>query len=123
LLLLLVFVMLLSSALGGLYISIPTLFKIIGHQFFGTAAADFNSAQEMVFLNIRLPRIILGMLVGAGLAISGAAIQGLFRNPLAEPSLIGISSGASLFAVLMIVLDLQVFRILSGILGFYALSI
>lgn len=56
-----------------------------------------------VLMLIRLPRVCLGMLVGAGLAISGAALQGLFRNPLADPGLIGISAGASFFAVLFIV--------------------
>src|SRR5690606_22640727 len=47
-------------------------------------------------------RVILAMLVGAGLAVSGAALQGLFRNPLADPGLIGVSSGASLGAVLVL---------------------
>jgi len=62
-----------------------------------------NEATHFIILNIRLPRIILAALVGAGLAISGAAIQGLFRNPLADQTLIGVSSGAMLFAVLSIV--------------------
>lgn len=62
-----------------------------------------NEATHFLILNIRLPRIILAALVGAGLAISGAAIQGLFRNPLADQTLIGVSSGAMLFAVLSIV--------------------
>lgn len=66
---------------------------------------------------------MLGVLIGAGLGISGAAIQGLFRNPLAEPGLIGISSGATLFAVLMIVMEVSVFKMLSGVIGFYALSL
>ena len=58
---------------------------------------------HFLMLNIRLPRIILAGAVGAGLAISGTAVQGLFRNPLADQSLIGVSSGAMLFAVLSIV--------------------
>ena len=62
-----------------------------------------NDATHFLMFNIRLPRIILAALVGAGLAISGAAIQGLFRNPLADQTLIGVSSGAMLFAVLSIV--------------------
>lgn len=53
---------------------------------------------------IRLPRLLLAMLVGAVLAVSGAAMQGLFRNPLADPGLIGVSSGAALGAVAVIVL-------------------
>ncbi|MEM9990231.1 MAG: iron ABC transporter permease [Bacteroidota bacterium] len=62
-----------------------------------------DQAKHFLLLHIRLPRILLAALIGSGLAISGAAIQGLFRNPLADPSLIGVSSGAMLFAVLSIV--------------------
>jgi len=58
----------------------------------------------LVVLNIRLPRVLLGMLVGAALAISGALMQGLFRNPLADPGLVGVSAGAGLAAAATIVL-------------------
>lgn len=54
-------------------------------------------------LQIRAPRVALGLLIGAGLAMAGAAMQGLFRNPLADPGLIGVSSGAALAAVAVIV--------------------
>jgi iron complex transport system permease protein len=54
--------------------------------------------------DIRLPRVILGVLIGAALAVSGAVMQGLFRNPLADPGLVGVSAGASLGAVSVIVL-------------------
>ncbi len=54
-----------------------------------------TAQQEAVLLTIRVPRVILGALTGAGLAVSGAAMQGLFRNPLADPGLIGVSSGAA----------------------------
>jgi len=57
------------------------------------------SAQETIILEIRLPRIILAGLVGAALAIAGATYQGLFRNPLADPYLIGVAQGAALGAV------------------------
>lgn len=56
-------------------------------------------AARMVFLEIRVPRAVLGLLVGAALGISGAALQGYLRNPLAEPGLLGISGGAALGAV------------------------
>lgn len=61
-----------------------------------------------IVLDIRLPRILLAMLVGAGTATAGAAIQGLFRNPLADPALIGVSSGAALFAAAFLVLGIEV---------------
>lgn len=64
----------------------------------------YTAQQESVLWAIRLPRVVLGALVGAGLAVSGAALQGLFRNPLADPGLIGVSSGAAVGAAGMIVL-------------------
>ncbi|MEM9319601.1 MAG: iron ABC transporter permease [Pseudomonadota bacterium] len=64
----------------------------------GTAVTD------TILFNIRAPRMVLGMVVGASLAISGACLQGLLRNPLADPGLIGITAGASLAVVFVIVL-------------------
>lgn len=63
-----------------------------------------NSQTALIIGQIRLPRILLAALMGATLAMSGAAMQGLFRNPLADPSLIGVTAGASLGAALVIVL-------------------
>lgn len=65
----------------------------------------YEVQQELVLTGIRLPRVILGILVGAGLSLSGALLQGLFRNPLADPSLVGVSSGSALGAAIMIVLS------------------
>lgn len=59
---------------------------------------------RVVLMDIRLPRLILGMLVGAGLALCGALMQGLFRNPLADPGIVGVSAGAGLGAVIAFVL-------------------
>ena len=66
--------------------------------------AIVTDQQAAVLLSIRLPRVLLGVLVGSGLAVSGALMQGLFRNPLADPSLVGVSSGAALGAAVAIVL-------------------
>ncbi|BAO83785.1 ABC-type Fe3+-siderophore transport system, permease component [Serpentinimonas maccroryi] len=63
-----------------------------------------RSAAELVFFNIRLPRLVLAVAAGAGLGVAGALMQGLFRNPLADPGLIGVSSGAALAAAFAIVL-------------------
>lgn len=62
-----------------------------------------ETVQESVLLAIRLPRVLLAGLVGAALAAAGAAIQGMFRNPLADPALIGVSSGAAMATALAIV--------------------
>lgn len=78
---------------------------------------------RIIILDIRLPRAVLGMLVGASLAVSGVVMQGLFRNPLADPGLVGVSSGASLGAVLLIVLGSAVFGPLFALFGFYALPV
>lgn len=59
---------------------------------------------RVILWNIRLPRLLLSMLVGAALAVSGAVMQGLFRNPLADPGIVGVGAGASLGAVVAIVL-------------------
>lgn len=65
--------------------------------------------QSPIFWNLRLPRIILSVLVGAALSVCGAAYQSIFRNPLTDPYVLGISSGASLGAAIAILLGLQTF--------------
>jgi iron complex transport system permease protein len=62
---------------------------------------------DTIIFQIRLPRVLLALIVGAGTAATGAAIQGMFRNPLADPALIGVSSGAALFAAAYMVLNLH----------------
>jgi iron complex transport system permease protein len=69
---------------------------------------DASISHKTIILNIRLPRILLGGLVGASLAIAGAAMQGLFRNPMASPYVLGISSGAAFGASLSIVLGFSI---------------
>ena len=96
---------------------------MLGYQAGLSSQSGLDARQSAVLFYIRLPRVVLGVLVGAVLGISGAAIQGIFRNPLAEPGLIGISSGATFFAVLMIVMEISVFRMAAGPLGFYALAV
>ena len=76
------------------------------------------STQERVILEaVRLPRTALGLLVGAALAVSGAMMQGLFRNPLADPGIVGVTSGAGLAAVAAIVLGNTVLAPVSMMLG------
>mgnify|MGYP002622221092 CR=1 FL=1 len=70
-------------------------------QKFALIAETGPEIARLVLMEVRLPRALLGLLVGATLGLSGAALQGLLRNPLAEPGLIGASSGAALGAVLI----------------------
>jgi iron complex transport system permease protein len=92
---------------------------------FGVEGAEqaLSVRDRIIILDIRLPRAVMGLLVGASLAVSGAIMQGLFRNPLADPALVGISSGASLGAVLTIVLGSSLFGALFAVFGFYALPV
>lgn len=86
-------------------------------------SADLSQRDRLIIMDIRLPRIVLGIFIGAALAVSGAVMQGLFRNPLADPGLVGVSSGASLGAVSIIVLGGTWFAPLMGILGIYTLPL
>jgi iron complex transport system permease protein len=79
--------------------------KLLGHQ------ADVPPAVEAVILQVRGPRIIAALLVGMALAVAGTAFQGLFRNPLVSPDILGASSGAALGAVLGIYFSLGVLLI------------
>jgi iron complex transport system permease protein len=118
---LLVLTVLVSVGVGAVAIAPGEVLRILG-RWLG-AATDVNETKAVILTTIRLPRVCLGILIGSGLAVAGAAMQGLFRNPLADPGLIGISSGASLAAVLMIVLEVTLFEKLAGLAGYYALSL
>ncbi|MEM7732693.1 MAG: iron ABC transporter permease [Pseudomonadota bacterium] len=73
-------------------------------------------ATETILMDIRAPRMVLGIMVGGSLAISGACLQGLLRNPLADPGLIGITAGASLAVVFVIVLGAGLIALLPPVL-------
>ncbi|PTQ66564.1 iron ABC transporter permease [Pseudomonas sp. GV071] len=101
--LLLALALLLSLALGP--VSLPLLDTFKGAlRVFGApiGGAELEQA-ELIIGQIRMPRTLLGLAVGAVLALSGVAMQGLFRNPLADPGLVGVSSGAALGAAMAIV--------------------
>lgn len=88
-----------------LYLALgPTVISPLALLGYGAADADPAQARDALILySIRLPRVLMAGMVGASLACCGAAMQGLFRNPLADPSLIGVSSGASAGASFIIV--------------------
>lgn len=69
-------------------------------------ATPISQEQEAVLWFIRMPRVVIGLLVGASLALAGAVMQGVFSNPLADPGIMGVSAGASLGAVLAIALGM-----------------
>ena len=103
---LLICLIIVSVGIGAVSISPGEVLAIILDQIGINTNVSYEQIQASILLDIRLPRVILAILVGSALAISGAAMQGLFRNPLADPGLIGVSSGAALAtAVAMIVLS------------------
>ena len=93
-----------AVAFGPAHIGLTDVGHALLHRLGGGAAVEPGAAswQETVIWSIRLPRALLGFAVGGALALTGAALQGLFRNPLAEPSILGVSAGASLGAVVTI---------------------
>jgi iron complex transport system permease protein len=105
LLLLLALVLTLGLTFGSIRISLEQLIQMAGKAL-RHHGQPYDSTMVIIF-QIRLPRLLLAACVGAALAMAGAAFQGLLRNPLADPYIIGTSSGASLGAVLSIVLGLH----------------
>ncbi|MTH77119.1 FecCD family ABC transporter permease [Paracoccus aestuariivivens] len=87
------------------------------------AGRELAVQDRVVLLDIRLPRVLMGVCVGAALAVSGALMQGLFRNPLADPGIVGVSSGASLGAILAIVLGTALPAAIAGIFGWYLVPV
>ncbi len=99
----LIFFAIISIATGAVNIDVASLPGILFR-------SDHASARDTVIVwSVRLPRTLLAILVGAALAASGAILQGLFRNPLADPGLVGVSSGSVLAAVCTIVLGQNLF--------------
>ena len=97
----------LAITIGPVYISPITVWQIILSHIFGTSPGDWTAGQDHIVWLIRLPRVLLAGVVGAGLAVVGVAMQATVRNPLADPYLLGTSSGASVGAVLVIMLGIN----------------
>lgn len=112
LLLIILFVSLLVSVtIGQADISISDVYKVIGYKLFHIDAFqefDSGAVSDIVWL-IRLPRTLLAIAVGAGLSVCGLVMQAVVKNPLADPFILGISSGASLGATLAIMLGIGTF--------------
>ena len=89
----------------------------------GLINADISDQTRLIIESIRLPRTLLGVLVGSSLAVGGAAMQGLFRNPLADPSIIGVASGAALGAGIAIVLGSWLFISWPPLLQHYSITL
>ena len=104
-----------ATAIGPVYISPGEIISIISYRI-GFRIGEFSETHMRIILQLRLPRILLGVFVGMALSVAGVMMQGLFRNPLAGPYVLGVSSGASLGAALSITL-------LPSIMGIYTTPI
>ncbi len=110
-----------ATALGSVRIPLEDVLGILASRIpglKGLVAGDWSAAREAIVLQVRLPRVLLALVVGGGLSISGVLFQGSLRNPLADPYIIGVSSGASLGATAGLL-----FFIPQGLVGFGALPI
>ncbi|MFD2263370.1 FecCD family ABC transporter permease [Lacibacterium aquatile] len=101
-----------SVTVGRYELTILQVARILWDNLVPVANPDWTAAEESVVELIRLPRILAAMMVGGGLAVAGAALQGLFRNPLVDPNIIGVTTGAGFGGTL---------AILAGLSGYWLL--
>ncbi len=107
-----------SVSVGVIDIPLPAVFRSLA-QGAGLNVGPIETQHQLILWKIRWPRVIMSAMVGATLSLCGAAMQGLFRNPLADPSLIGVSGGASVGASIAIVLGTSLLAGLSESLGIF----
>jgi len=117
-------VMVLALKFGAIHVSLYGLGRDLLRVFLGQSSEI--SSEHSLILNLRLPRILLGVFVGASLSVAGASFQALLRNPLADPYVLGVSSGAAVGAILALLVEprlaltpeiASVFTPLGGFLG------
>ncbi|MBB6261072.1 iron complex transport system permease protein [Paenochrobactrum gallinarii] len=100
-----------SIAIGAVSLSLTDVINALYARIASVQSDDIGRLNEAVVWDLRLSRVITAMIVGASLATCGAAMQGLFGNPLADPGIVGVSSGASLGAIIVVVLQISTFGI------------
>jgi len=91
-----------SLGFGPARVPVDVVWQILLNKLFGIGDKNWSAGQEHIVWLIRVPRMLLGALVGAGLALIGAVLQAVTRNPLADPHLLGVTSGATLGAVIVV---------------------
>ena len=106
----------LACTLGAARLGLREILGILGDRLSGREIQ--NRSAGVILLKLRLPRVLLSYIVGAALSVSGACMQGVFQNPMAEPGLLGVSSGAAIGAAIAMIFNLQ-----ASWLGFGAVSL
>ncbi len=110
------FILILLSVLSVMFSLSVGSIDIQFHQILKAILVDTESMERKVLLELRLPRVITGFIVGGMLALAGALMQVLLRNPLAEPYVLGVSGGASVFALLVMITGISGYWINLGAL-------
>ena len=98
-----------SIAIGAVSLSPGEVMSALAARLSSETRTAVETVNEAVVWDLRLARVLTAMIVGASLATCGAAMQGLFGNPLADPGIVGVSSGASLGAIMVVVLQISTF--------------
>ncbi len=96
-----------AMAIGTVYVPMDAIIKIILNKLGLANSSGFDFSQFAIIFYVRMPRVLAAVLIGAALSTVGAVMQGMFRNPMADPGIIGVSSGAGLGAVLAMALGLS----------------
>jgi iron complex transport system permease protein len=122
LLILLILMIGITSTIGSANIGPMDVYRVVASKIPGMGgfvdSSSITASQHSIIWSVRLPRVLLGVIVGAGLSISGASFQGLLKNPMADPYILGISSGAALGAAIAIILKLE-----TALMGFSGISV
>ena len=114
-------VLVLGVGLGSVTIPVDQTVAILAHRLVGLPVeASWPATAETIVIELRLPRVLSAMLVGAGLAIAGATFQGILRNPLADPYVLGTASGAALGAAIAVLIPVRLLFLEIGLLNVLA---
>lgn len=115
-------IVLVSLGIGQYALSPLKVLRILAEPLSGELPSVTDIERQIIW-NVRLPRILLALFAGAGLAVSGAALQGVFHNPLVDPHIIGVTSGAAFGGTLAILLGLSPLLLLSSTFTFGLLAL
>jgi iron complex transport system permease protein len=124
-LILLILISVIALLWGQYPIDLPTFMGYIEFKLLGGAGNDTYTLLDNIILQIRLPRVLLAILIGASLAVSGAAFQAMFVNPLVSPGILGVLAGAAFGAALGMLISEQwyVVQVLAFVFGFVAVGV
>jgi iron complex transport system permease protein len=112
----------LGIALGTVAVPVGETLAIVADQLFGTHLSSADPATVAIVWELRVPRVLTAMVVGAGLAVAGATFQGLLRNPLADPYVLGTASGAALGAAIAVLIPVRTLFLGFGLVQAFAFT-